>query len=141
MSNVLFVHDDRDFANTRVERWQRMGIDVEACTTARQCLEKVLMGLGDTHTIILHKDLGQHRGEKVKIDHVVQSIQETYETIRLGVVRGEFPDGKWRVLSLNADFYFPTTLEADHDWLLKQLHSGYVGQRELSRRGKEVAMP
>ena len=106
MSKVLFCHDDIDFADTRGEILRELfDHDVTVCTTARASLERVSRGMNIFDTAIIHKDLGLGI-EQIDSDQVVALIHESSPYVRVGIISGEFPDGKHHVVhALRADFY------------------------------------
>lgn len=140
MSKVLFCHDNADFAATRGETLEKLfDHKVTVCTTARASLERVRSGMNTFDTAIIHKDLGLGI-EPIDSERVVAEIHESAPYVRVGIISGEFPDGKHHVIhALQADFYLEpnTTL----DWCTQQIARGPVSPEEMSRRGKEVAMP
>lgn len=140
MSEVLFCHDNVDFATTRGEILQELfGHKVTVCTTARASLEMAHRGMNAFDVAIVHKDLGLGV-EQIDSEQVVAQIHEASPHVRIGIISGEFPYGKHHVIhALQADFYLePGT---DLDWCELQIARGPVLQGEMSRRGKEVAMP
>lgn len=140
MSKVLFCHDNVDFASTRGEILQTLfGHEVTVCTTAHSSINTVKLGIGGFDTVIVHKDLGLGI-ESIDSERVVSEIHESAPYVRVGIISGEFPDGKKHVINtLQADFYLEpnTALE----WCDQQIARGFVSSEERSRRGKEVAMP
>ena len=140
MSRVLFCHDDADFATTWGEVLQELfGHEVTVCTTARASLERVSRGMNAFDAAIIHKDLGLGI-EKIDSDRVVVQIHESSPHVRVGIISGEFPDGKHHVIhALQADFYLePNT---DLGWCAQQIARGPVLPDEMSKRGKSVEMP
>lgn len=140
MSKVLFCHDNVDFAATRGKILQRLfGHEVTVCTTARASLERVHRGMNTFDAAIIHKDLGLGI-EQIDSDQVVARIHESAPHIRIGIISGEFPDGKIHVIhALQADFYLdPST---DLSWCERQIARGPVLPDEMSKRGKSVEMP
>lgn len=140
MSKVLFCHDNVDFATTRGEILQELfGHEVTVCTTAQTSLERVRLGMNAFDTAIIHKDLGLGI-EPIDSERVVAEIHESAPYVRVGIISGEFPEGKHHVIhALQTDFYLePST---DFDWCEQQIARGPVLPEEMSKRGKEVAMP
>lgn len=140
MSRVLFCHDNADFATTRGEILQKLfGHEVIVCTTARASLEKVSRGINAFDAAIIHKDLGLGI-EAIDSDNVVTQIHESAPHVRIGIISGEFPDGRDHVVQvLQADFYLePNT---DLDWCSRQIALGPVLPAEMNKRGKSVEMP
>ena len=140
MSKVLFCHDNADFAATRGEILRELfGHEVTVCTTARASLEMVSRGMNTFDAAIIHKDLGLSI-EQIDSDQVVARIRESSPCVRVGIISGEFPDGKDHVIqALHADFYLePNT---DLNWCEQQLARGPVLPAEIARRGQSVEMP
>lgn len=140
MSKVLFCHDNVDFANTRGEILRQLfGHEAIVCTTARASLERVRRGMNTFDAAIIHKDLGLGT-EPIDSDQIVDEIHRSSPEVRVGIISGEFPDGKDHVIhALQADFYLePAT---DLDWCERQIARGPVLPKEMSKRGKSVEMP
>lgn len=122
------------------------GFDVEAISSPRGCLERVKQGLGNIDCVLVHKDLGVHTRNRadwsfsVTSDRVITAIHEEAPYVRVGVVSGEYPDGRAHVLEMGADFYIETTDMTNH-WTLDQLRKGWVPQEEQQRRGQTVEQP
>lgn len=94
MSKILFCHDNADFATTRGEILQQLfGHEVTVCTTAKTSLEMVKLGMGSYDVVIVHKDLGLGI-EPIDSERVVSEIHESAPYVRVGIISGEFPDGK-----------------------------------------------
>ena len=140
MSTVLFCHDNVDFANTRSEILQELfGHKVIVCTTAQSSLNRVNQGMGAFDIAIIHKDLGLGI-EKIGSDQVVAQIHESAPYVRVGIISGEFPDGRDHVIrDLQADFYLEP--ETDLDWCAEQVARGPILPDEMEKRGKSVEMP
>lgn len=99
-------------------------------------------------TVVIHKDMGQYSGEKYSghnygwVDDIVEAIHLENETVRVGIISGEYPDGMSHVESLGADFYLDTAdTVREEAWFLQQLRKGTTSPREIGKRGKEVATP
>ena len=140
---LLFCHDMSDFAQVRAELWQGLGYNVVVCKTAQESLEYVRKkgARSEAEIAIIHKDMGEKGKEQWRASDIISLLQKVSPNTRIGLISGEFPDGTKTARELEADFYFPTALEPNNTWLIKQLNAGWVSPRELDKRGKEIAMP
>lgn len=143
MTHILYCHDSDGFAQTKAEIFTDQGYQTEAFETVVSVLERIKRGVQNIDVVILHKDMGDYSKENIPnaVDKIVQALHEENETIRIGIISGEYPNGKKHVLLLGADFYFETATSNDNPWLLSQLDKGPVTPKELLKRTREVSTP
>lgn len=141
LGKVLLVHDQEYFAPTIAKSLRLFHkINAEAAQTALEAVQ-ILRDRGDEFdVVIVHKDLGQYSGEPDNSSsRVIDLVHEINSAIRVGIVSGEFPDGRSHVLSLGADFYLITTGIRD-EWTVEQIKKGPAALDEIASRGKSVEM-
>ncbi len=142
MSHILYGHDAEYFARTKGEIYLRLGHEVTVCETASECLEAVARVGHKIDVAVIHKDIGEIFKEGIGIDDITQALRNQQEQlIRLVIISGEAYSGKEYVITLGADAYFHTNLEAENPWLLGQFNAGLVSPKELGQRGIRVATP
>ena len=146
---IILIHDRPDFAEVKAELLSRqLECKVIPVTTAKEAMELISKGLGKVDTVIVHKDQGQYSKEEYTgsnrgwVDDIVEAIHKENETVRIGILSGEFPNGIGHVKELKADFYLsPEDTVREESWFLEQLQKGPVSPKEIGKRGQEVAMP
>jgi hypothetical protein len=151
-NKVLIIHDTYGTAESRADFLTFMyGIAAIGISSAGDAFRFLEEGrLRNVSTVVIHKDLGDDSGEKPRFpgsslaEELIDAIREQNETIRIGIVSGEFPRGLSTVLKMKADFYFNFPIKensAAFEWLLKELNKGPCFPKEIEARGKKVAMP
>ena len=141
---ILLLHDRHEINQSLPEYLRRRGFEVITCRSLAEFkdFQKSGGGLGDIIAMLIHKDLGAHSGENVDLDRLMEELRNDHETIRYGILSGEYPDGEAHVLRLKADFYLdPGNIKDNWDWFNNEIRKGYLSPDEIAKRGIELAIP
>lgn len=136
---VYFLHDDQDVAQTSVEIWKKLGINVIPITTAREALSLIHTKPEDFSVCIIHGSFGLNDQESVNVFDVARALHEQNEFTRIGIITNAYPETISDVMdTVEADFCFAQRLRPNDPWILAEIAKGPVSPEEIGRRGKTI---